>query len=116
MSATIRLACLVAITCSISAEIHGQTFGLRVRVTVSTSDDIGGQVSSFVNRELRSLGDVVVADTEPMFKGRIVVEEVSAGGREIGYAMSTVVTRRFSPSTIATVERSRRETRRLITH
>ena len=54
----------------------------RVSLVVSAEDEVEGRVTSFVSRELRSLGDVVVTDTGADFVVAIVALTLTSVGSQ----------------------------------
>lgn len=79
----------------VSAQSEQQSFSIRVQVSVEAeSETVTSKIVSYVNRELRSLGDVVVTDNEPRYRIGIVVLEGAfvSGTRTGGIAFSTVFT------------------------
>jgi hypothetical protein len=69
----------------------------RVQVNVSGDSKTDTEVSSFVKRELRALGDVTVAETAPDYVIEIIAHSTAlTTGRVVGYNLSYVVCRPFS--------------------
>ena len=69
----------------------------RVSVVVSADGSTKSRVESFISRELRSLGDVVVTNDNPEWTFSIVVIEPKLeNGRRVGIVLSTVILRRFN--------------------
>jgi hypothetical protein len=65
----------------------------RVQVEVSApTNDLRDQLVSYITRNLRSLGDVEVVDTNPTFKISIVsLSNTLMSGQSGGYTISTVI-------------------------
>lgn len=83
--------------CFLSLPAHGAdpaTSRHRVALHVSCENDaLRSQITSFLSRELRSLGDVDITDQDPSFK--ILIVAIAArlkGGYEVGYAFSVIIT------------------------
>ena len=71
-------------------------FTARVQIDVSGNENIKGLVGSYLNRELRSLGDVELVEKDPDFFIAVGVLEIKpTGGRTSGFSLSTVVLHRF---------------------
>ena len=93
MKTAIALLILVSF-CAPAAEPKWQG---RVQVNVSGDSKTDTEVSSFVKRELRALGDVTVTDTTPDYVIEIVAYSTAlTTGRVVGYNLSYVVCRPFS--------------------
>jgi len=84
----INLALLVATSIQSFAAEHY----FRVRVEVSGDANIKPLVTSYINRELRTLNDVKIMDNDPGWLLSIVaIETYTKGGDKIGVALSVVV-------------------------
>jgi hypothetical protein len=84
----------VALFCfpTYAAEINNPQFSAKVKVSVSAPDDIKDLVSSYLNRELRSLNDVEIVDNNPDWEIEIVAMELkTVSGYKNGIAISTVI-------------------------
>ena len=68
----------------------------RVQLFVSGHDSIKGLVTSYINRELRSLRDVEIVYNNSDWELRIVAMETTSNGRKIGVALSTVTLQMFN--------------------
>ncbi|HYX40486.1 MAG TPA: hypothetical protein VE821_02250, partial [Pyrinomonadaceae bacterium] len=66
-------------------------FSCRISLDITADDKIKGEISSYISRELRSLGDVVITDADPALKVEIVAIEVHSENSSIGYAFSVIV-------------------------
>ena len=66
----------------------------KVKVTVAGSGSV--EASSFITRELRTLGDVEIVSTNQDCSIEVVVLETKRGGNPIGYALSILITGRNS--------------------
>lgn len=74
-------------------------FSGRVSVSVSASDNIKGEIESYISRELRSLGDIVVTDDNPRWILSIVaLESTTKGGYKSGIELSIVILEPFDNS------------------
>jgi hypothetical protein len=77
-------------------------FSARVRVTVTADESIKGMVSSYLNRELRSLGDVELVDDNPEYEIRfLAVETKSLSGQKTGVAFSVITSEYFDNQSIS---------------
>ncbi len=75
-------------------QVKERKFSSRVEVIVSAPESIKDQVTSYVNRELRSLGDVMITGKNPQYRLRIVATEITTGevGDKIGISYAVVLT------------------------
>jgi len=74
-----------------------QPFAGRVQVAVSASDSIKGKIESYLSRELRSLGDIVITDDNPRWILSVVaLEAESKGGYKTGVVLSVVILEPFN--------------------
>ena len=79
-------------------------FSARVQVSVSSGDQISGEITSYINRELRNLHDVIVTDDKPEYRINIVaMENRLTNGVRTGYSLSVIVTTPFDPSVLKLV-------------
>lgn len=62
----------------------------RVKLSVLADASIISSVSSYLNRELRALGDVALVDDRPQWELVIIAQEIQYGGATVGVALSTV--------------------------
>lgn len=76
---------------------HSAPFHFRIEVSVSAkSNDVRDRVSSYLDRELRSLGDVALVDDHPSYEIEVVALKIkNRNGFSAGYALSTVVVQPF---------------------
>ena len=81
---------------TISEEQTGNRF--RVQVNVAGKESIKGLVTSYINRELRSLRDVEIVYNNPDWELDIVALEVftESSRKIIGVALSTIILRKFN--------------------
>lgn len=78
-----------------------QPFSGRVSVSVSANDDIKGKIESYISRELRSLGDIVVTDDNPRWILSIVaLESTTKSGYKSGIEISVVILEPFDNSLV----------------
>ena len=71
-------------------------FVARVKLSVSGSENIKDEVVSYLSRELRALGDVVIVEQDARWELSVIVMELaSRGGSKNGLAFSVVVIRPF---------------------
>lgn len=76
-------------------------FSARVSVVVSADNNIKPKVESYIDRELRSLGDVVVTDDNPDWILNIVaLESKTKGGYESGVVLSVVALKSFDKEAV----------------
>lgn len=96
----ILLIVVVAFTLVITATSQEQPDPrFRVRVSVSANENIKGLITSYINRELRSLRDVEIVDKDPRWLLEVVAVEISTkGGYKSGVALSVVVLKKFDNS------------------
>lgn len=93
------LACLLAFATSLShaTGTNSSQYSAKVKVQVTASDNIKGSVSSYINRELRSLGDVELVEENPEWIINILAMELqTVGGHKSGVAVSTVIINTFN--------------------
>jgi hypothetical protein len=86
----------------VSAQTEQQSFSIRVQVSVEAENEtLTSKIVSYLNRELRSLGDVVVTDHEPQYKLYIVAleGEFTSGTQTGAIALSTVLTMALKETT-----------------
>ena len=76
----------------------------RVQLEMKTDTDLKVQLSSFIGRELRTLGDVVIVESKPDYNLHVLsLQLTTVGGRKAGIAVHSQVTspidfkERFSP-------------------
>ena len=69
---------------------------LEVGLDITADENIKGSISSYIRRELRSLGDVTINDERPMYDLIMICKEVKSQGRQVmGVAISVVVGKRY---------------------
>ena len=85
----------------------------RVQVVVD-ADDLGKQVRSYINRELRSLGDVEIVDSDADWKLSIIAMqgETTSGSKLPRYNFSVAVLRPLLKHNATEVGKARRATRK----
>jgi hypothetical protein len=89
---------------SVCAESDRKRFSATVNVSVSASDDIKGQVESYIKRELRSLQDVSLVDEGGEWQLSILAMEVSTkGGHKSGVILSVVILTPFNNQLISSM-------------
>jgi hypothetical protein len=67
---------------------------IRVQIDVTASEAIKNEVSSYLKREFRALGDVEQVDKKPYLRIRIMAMSLSSvTGHNAGFALSVLVTR-----------------------
>ena len=99
-SFTVQMAGIVFSLMLMSSVAHSEgtdvpQFSARVRVVVDAEDNISRLVTSYINRELHSLHDVVTVNVDPEWELHVVAVKVSTWGREVGVALSAVMFERF---------------------
>ena len=83
--------CLFPLICSAQTQ-KSKSFTCKVKVAVSGSDNIKGEIKSFISRGLRSLGDVIVTDNNPDWLLSIVELETSTkNGYKSEVTLSVVI-------------------------
>jgi len=90
--------CSVALfsSTSLAADSTKMLFSGKVKVDVTAPENIKALVTSYLNRELRSLSDVeLVAENAEWEVHVLVMEPKLISGSKIGIALSTVVIQRF---------------------
>lgn len=71
----------------------------RVTLDVSGSELIKGEVVSYISRELRSLTDIVLVDSDPDLRVEVVaLANKDRLGNLLGYTLSIVVAKRLKPA------------------
>lgn len=92
------LTCFVVLATfsSHAADTKSLRFSTKVKVSISAPDNIKGSVSSYLNRELRSLNDVEIVGNDPEWIIYMVAVELkTVGGYKSGVAISTVIVQPF---------------------
>ncbi len=85
---------LVFIVCAFSFAVSAQDkFLAKVQIYVqyngeSATNSSKELMSSYISRELRSLGDVEIVSVNPDYRIDVVFVDVLVGGRNVGYAVS----------------------------
>jgi hypothetical protein len=82
------LTLLISALCS-SAE-DAPKFHASVSLAVSAPDSIKREVTSFLSRELRELGDVTLVESGGNAELQVVVMELTSDGENLGFAFSVV--------------------------
>lgn len=83
---------LSSITLNFAENYDWLKFNPKVKVDVSANDNINGEIVSYLSRELRSLGDVIVVDEKPDWTISIVALELTnKGGNNTGVALSILI-------------------------
>ena len=73
-----------------------QPFSARVAVGVTADGNIKGQIESYISRELRSLGDIIVTNDHPDWILNIVaMESKTRSGYKSGIVLSIVILEPF---------------------
>ena len=86
------IAILLAWCFDTSQAVELGEYSARVSIEVRGHDELTTNVLSYLSRELRSLGDVVVTDEDPKWKIDIVVTYLEfTSGERIGVLLSVVV-------------------------
>lgn len=64
----------------------------RIYVEVDGDPNITSLITSYITRELRSIGDIVVVDSKPEYKLIIAaVETKTTGGEKLGFSLAIVI-------------------------
>lgn len=88
---------LLTMPSSHAADANSWRYSAKVKVNISAADNIKGSVSSYVNRELRSLTDVEIVENDPEWIIYILAMELkTVGGYKSGVAISTVIVSPFN--------------------
>ncbi len=81
-----------------------QSFSGRVGVYVSANENIKGEIESYISRELRSLGDIIVTDSNPRWILNIVAMELlTKGGYKSGVVLSVIILEPFDNGLVKTL-------------
>jgi hypothetical protein len=67
-------------------------YSTTIKLEITAPDRIKNEVQSYMNRELRALGDVTLVDDHPSWEIRVDVMEITTRGIRSGYAFAFVVT------------------------
>lgn len=85
---------------------HSAEHRFRVQVGVTADENIKGLITSYINRELRSLRDVEIVDKDPRWLLEVIAVEISTkGGYKSGVALSIVVLEKFDNSYLKSLMR-----------
>lgn len=108
------LVCLLALL-SIPCQAQSKS-RFDVRLVISADEQIKGQIESYVSRELRSLGDVVLVDRDELYTIAIIAFEVSNNNNahQLGYAFSVLITSSFPTDMLTTVLSSHKVNREVV--
>jgi hypothetical protein len=80
-----------------SADTPNPRFSAKVKVSVEGEESVNSSVSSYLNRELRSLGDVELVDKDHEWEISVLILATrSVGGQNMGFVLSTVIIPTFS--------------------
>jgi len=102
--ACLAIFCSSALFTCYAAEPFTRPWSGRVRVDVAAGDSIKSQVTSYINRELRALNDVTLADAEPEYILSIIASEiVDTTGNAVVYAIAVIAIRPFDETLIASM-------------
>lgn len=98
MKIRLPLSLALMILCAIFGFAQESKPNYRVSVNVSSKEEIKSNVVSYVSRELRALGDILIVDSEPQYRISIIAMRAeSRAGNSMGYVISTVVTKHIQP-------------------
>ena len=101
--------CLLFVSCTASAEPVPPYSG-RVLLNVTATEKLKAEVESYVGRELRSLGDVVVTNDKPDWILNILaMEQKDMREQKVGVILSIVILQPFNNQLVVSVvpERSK---------
>ena len=74
-----------------------RVYRVQVEVSYKADDTMNSLIKSYIKRELRSLGDVEVVNTNPEFQIIIVGKtDHTKGGRDLGYSLAVAYTTRHT--------------------
>jgi hypothetical protein len=83
---------ILLLTTSKTVFSQNDKFSIRINLEITAEESIKSEVSSFLNKELRSLGDVNITDDSPHIKVRVIaVKNKFSSGLSFGYTLSVVV-------------------------
>lgn len=95
MKRTLNSCFLLVIALSLSLipqTLFAEFAKFRIKLSVSADESIRGEIVSYVSRELRSLGDVIISDDDPYLVWLVVATEIrSKAGEKTGIVFSSVV-------------------------
>lgn len=90
---------LFATTILVYAQEQSAKNTFRVTLDVSGSELIKSEVTSYISRELRSLTDIVLVDSDPDLRIEVVaLASKDRLGNLLGYTLSIVVAKRLKPA------------------
>ena len=83
---------LIALACSAAGQERSKLKS-KIQVLVSADENIQSEITSFIDRELRELGDVTIVDDKPNWEIRILALEpqFQDGRRAPGLSISVVI-------------------------
>lgn len=85
-------------------------FKARVKVSITADDDIKGTVTSYIHRELRSLNDVEIVDSDPEWELMIIAMEAkTTTGHKTGNVLSVLILSKFNNSLLLSISGSNKE-------
>ena len=90
--------CFTALLClpAHADDANNPRYSAKVKVTVSANENIKSLVSSYLNKELRSINDVELVYENPEWEIAVLTSEVKdVNGYKIGFVISTVIIRSF---------------------
>ena len=92
-----KFACLYVLLCAIT--VHSQTVRFKVSYTIGGDDNLKSESVSYVERELRSLGDVDILPKNGFYKLSLLVMPLQKNNYQSGFVISSVVSWRNACST-----------------
>ena len=93
MKKTVLAAFAVVICLCLVIDAHAQYQKMKVRVEINGDD--ASIVESYINRELRSLGDVQLVQNQVDADFQLIITALKTkthGGKDVGYSMAVVYT------------------------
>lgn len=100
----LTLLCLLLPSSSSAEERTLPKFSARVELSVSSSEQITGEGTSYLSRELRSLPDVTIVEQDPDWLMSVVALEVKTkGGYTAGVAISIVILKPYKTAPLKVV-------------
>lgn len=76
-------------------------FSTRVQVKISAPEPVKNAVATLTNSELRALGDVVVADSNPNYRLSIMAIPNRTRQETVGFTFSVLITRPLDPNILS---------------
>ena len=81
-----------------SAPIRAEKLEFRVKLDIanySSNKNLAEELRSYISRELRSLGDVLIVNEDPDYELIILSMDAKTGGESVGYVISGLILQTF---------------------